>query len=120
MVIAPGWYFENFVDKDMAGVFGGFPFTPSEDGSLVFRSPKWGGKEDVPYIAMSDDYGDLVHGILLDPERWNGGFVQGVSEIGSFEHAVQAFERGMYSILSVGGGRFQELTGHSHREKVPV
>lgn len=79
---------------DMAGIFGGFPFTPSEDGTLVFRSPRWGGKEDVPFIAMRDDFGDIVHGTLLEPEKWNGRFVQGVSDTESLDDAVKAFEKG--------------------------
>ncbi|KAJ4986695.1 NmrA family protein [Stagonosporopsis vannaccii] len=93
VLASPGDYFENFTHQDLAPVFGGFPYIPSEDGTLVFRSPKWGGEEDVPFIAIADDYGDIVHGIFLDPERWNGNFVQAVSHIGSFEEAVQDFER---------------------------
>ena len=79
---------------EVAPIFGGFPFIPSDDGTLVFRAPLWGGKEDVPFIAIADDYGDIVHGVLLEPERWNGKLVQGVSDIASLEHVVRAFERG--------------------------
>lgn len=96
VLASPGDYFENFTHQDLAPVFGGFPYIPSEDGALVFRSPGWGGKEEVPFIAIADDYGDIVHGIFLDPERWNGKLVQGVSEIRSFKEAVQDFERGLY------------------------
>lgn len=97
MVLAsPGSYFENFTNQDMAPVFGGFPFIPSEDGTLVWRSPKWGGKEDVPHIAITDDFGDIVHGIFLNPEQWSGKLVQGVSDIRSFEEVMNDFNRGMY------------------------
>ncbi|KAF3037458.1 hypothetical protein E8E12_001371 [Didymella heteroderae] len=93
VLASPGDYFENFTHPDLAPVFGGFPFIPSEDGTLIFRSPKWGGKEDVPFISISDDYGDIVHGIFLDPEKWNGKLVQAVSDIRSWEDSIQAFER---------------------------
>jgi len=96
VIASPGDYFENFTHQDLAPVFGGFPYIPSEDGTLVFRSPKWGGKEEVPFIAIADDYGDIVHGIFLDPGRWDGKLVQAVSNIKSFEEAVQDFERGSY------------------------
>lgn len=94
MLASPGDYFENFIHQDLAPVFGGFPHIPSEDGTLVFRSPKWGGKEDVPFISITDDYGDIVHGIFLGPEKWNGRLVQCVSDIKSWDEAIQAFRRG--------------------------
>ncbi|PSN74032.1 NAD(P)-binding protein [Corynespora cassiicola Philippines] len=90
---SPGWYFENFMIQDLGAIFGGFPFTPSEDGAYVFRVPRWGGKEDVPFIAISDDFGDIVHGIFLEPEKWNGKLVQGVSHIATYGEAVKAFTK---------------------------
>jgi hypothetical protein len=94
VLASPGDYFENFSHVDLAPVFGGFPYILSEDGTLVFRSPKWGGKEDVPFISISDDYGDIVHGIFLEPEIWNGKLVQAVSDIKSWEQSISAFEKG--------------------------
>lgn len=61
---------------------------------FVFRAPRWGGKEDVPFIAVEKDYGDIVHGIFLEPEKWNGKLVQAVSDIRSFDGFTQAFEHG--------------------------
>jgi hypothetical protein len=83
----------------MAPIFGGFPLVPSEDGTFVFRCPTWGGKEDVPFIAMGDDFGDIVHGVFLEPEKWNGKLVQGVSDIESLEDVIRAFEKGNFSLL---------------------
>ncbi|KAF2629474.1 NAD(P)-binding protein [Macroventuria anomochaeta] len=105
VLASPGDYFENFLSQELAPVFGGFPYIPSADGTLVFRSPKWGGKEDVPFIAIADDFGDIVHGTFLDPENWNGKLVQGVSDIKSFEQAVQSFERATGK-----KGRFEEIS----------
>ncbi|KAF2015371.1 NAD(P)-binding protein [Aaosphaeria arxii CBS 175.79] len=92
-IVSPGWYFENFLSPEMAGVFGGFPYTPSDDGTLVFKAPTWGGKEDIPFIAIANDYGDIVHGVFLDPERWNGKLVQGVSDISSLPDMIEGFEK---------------------------
>jgi hypothetical protein len=61
----------------------------------VLRVSKWGGKEEVPFIAIGDDFGDIVHGVFLEPEKWTGKLVQGVSDIKSFDEVVAAFERGM-------------------------
>ncbi|KAH8702908.1 hypothetical protein GQ44DRAFT_753360 [Phaeosphaeriaceae sp. PMI808] len=93
IIASPGWYFENFQNQELAPVIGGFPFIPSEDGTLVLRVPKWGGKERVPFIAIGNDFGDIVHGVLLEPENWNGTLVQGVSDVMSFDGLVAAFER---------------------------
>ncbi|KAH7355479.1 hypothetical protein BKA66DRAFT_575365 [Pyrenochaeta sp. MPI-SDFR-AT-0127] len=81
IIASPGW-----------PLFGGFPIIPSDDGTFVFRVPRWGGKENVPFIAIGEDYGDIVHGIFLEPERWNGKLVQGVSDIESFDQVMAAFE----------------------------
>lgn len=94
IIASPGWYFENFLNKDLGPLFGGFPYIPSDDGAFVFRVPRWGGKEDVPFIAIAEDYGDIVHGIFLEPGKWNGKLVQGVSDIESFDDVMVAFERG--------------------------
>ncbi|KAH6625833.1 hypothetical protein C7974DRAFT_208293 [Boeremia exigua] len=93
VLAGPGDYYENWTHKDLAPVFGGFPYIPSEDGTLVFRSPKWGGKEEIPFISIAEDYGDIVHGIFLDPAKWNGKLVQAVSEVTSFEETMKEFER---------------------------
>ena len=95
IIVGAGWYFENFLIPDLADICGGFPYTPSDEGVLVLRMPKWGGKEDVPFIAIADDYGDIVHGALLAPEKWNGKLIQGLSDIKSFGEVTQSFERGM-------------------------
>ncbi|KAL4930456.1 NmrA/HSCARG family protein [Aspergillus undulatus] len=90
--ICAAWYFENFLDMAAAPIFGGFPFTPDLDGTLIFRCPRWGGREDVPFISISDDYGDIVHGLFLDPARWNGARIHGCSDILSFDDLVAQFQ----------------------------
>jgi len=54
---------------------------------------------------MADDFGDIVHGILLEPERWDRGFVQGVSDVRGLEEVVKSFERGKSKVSNrvIGG-----------------
>ncbi|KAF1995503.1 NAD(P)-binding protein [Amniculicola lignicola CBS 123094] len=92
-IVSAGWYYENFLIAEMCPIFGGFPHVPTDDGSFVFRVPRWGGKEDVNFISISDDFGDIVHGVFLEPERYNGVLVQGVSDIASFDGVTAAFEK---------------------------
>ncbi|CAG7965723.1 unnamed protein product [Penicillium olsonii] len=78
------WFLENFLDLQYAGIFGGFPLQKDEEGFLTYRTPLWGGHEDVPWISVSDDLGDIVHGIFLNPTRWSGRLVQANGDIASF------------------------------------
>lgn len=89
--IGAGWFLENFLGKEVAPVFGGFPYFTDDVGYLTFKVPYWGGDEHVPWLSISDDFGDIVHGIFLDPSRWSGHFVHGVSDIRSFEQVVADF-----------------------------
>ncbi|KAL3446314.1 hypothetical protein BJX65DRAFT_296341 [Aspergillus insuetus] len=91
--ICAAWFFENFLIKELAPIFGGFPFITDTDGYLTLVAPKWGGKEDVPFIAMSDDFGDIVQGMFLDPKAVEGQVVHGCSDICSFDELVSTFEK---------------------------
>ncbi|KAJ6012514.1 hypothetical protein N7522_002869 [Penicillium canescens] len=91
--ISVAWFLEMFASKEIAAVFGGFPHLPDSEGYLSFVAPKWGGKEDVPFMSVSDDLGDIVHGMFLDPWRWNGEVVYGCSDICSFDDLVLSFEK---------------------------
>lgn len=92
--LGAAWFFENFLDSMAAPIFGGFPHFPDDDGYLTFRVPYWGGEERVPFVSISDDFGDIVQGIFLDPARYKGHFVHGVSDICSFDQIVSDFEKG--------------------------
>ncbi|KAJ5904766.1 hscarg dehydrogenase [Penicillium subrubescens] len=89
--IHAGWYFELFLSEIMAKVHQGFPYFPDADGYLNLVMPKWGNDSGAPFIAIEDDFGDLVHGIMLDPMRWNGKIIQAVSDIQSLPRFVQIF-----------------------------
>ena len=89
--ICVAWFFEMFSVKEIAPIFGGFPHLPDSEEYLTFVAPKWGGKEDVPFISVADDLGDIVHGMFLDPVRWNGSVVHGCSDICSFDDIASVF-----------------------------
>ncbi|KAG8677413.1 hypothetical protein FPOAC1_003429 [Fusarium poae] len=92
-IVSPGWYFENHLVEEFAPALGGFPFSPDNEGYLTLHIPHWGGNGEIPFIAIGDDYGDLVHGIFLDPAKYNGHLVQGISASETPEKLVSGFEK---------------------------
>lgn len=99
--VNPAWYFENFLVREVAPVFGGFPFFPDKDDFLTFRVPNWGGDNKVPFLSIKEDYGDIIHGIFLDPTRWNGCVIHGASDILGFDELVANFEKGGFGLKLV-------------------
>ncbi|OJJ67586.1 hypothetical protein ASPBRDRAFT_47640 [Aspergillus brasiliensis CBS 101740] len=85
------WFLENFLSGPYSEIFGGFPIKQDEEGYLTYRIPLWGGREDAPWISVTDDLGDIVHGIFLNPLRWNGRLVQANGDISSFSEIVSKF-----------------------------
>lgn len=95
--VGTGWYMENHFNPEVAGLLGGLPYTEDEDGYLTLAMPNWGGDNTIPFVSIGDDYGDIVHGVLLDPETYNGQFVQGFSELATPEELVAAVQKGACS-----------------------
>ncbi|KAJ5382503.1 Cytochrome P450 [Penicillium concentricum] len=87
------WYMEDFLMPSFYQGFGGFPMEKDSDGLFTLRSPLLGGGERVPWICIDEDFGDLVHGIFLNPGRWNRRTVQAVGDILSFADVVDTFTR---------------------------
>jgi len=92
---------EDFLMPSFYQGFGGFPFNKDSEGQLTLRSPLIGGAENVPWICMEEDFGDLVHGIFLNPLRWNRRTVQAVGDIQSWAEIVDTFVRGMQMTLMI-------------------
>ncbi|KXG49077.1 uncharacterized protein PGRI_029470 [Penicillium griseofulvum] len=70
------FFYDPFVDA-----FGGFPWNPDpETNELVFRTPPYGGKGDMPWVSCEVDLGDIVHGIFLNPSKYNQILVQATSQ----------------------------------------
>lgn len=70
-----------------------------KEGLLTFNVPYWGGKNDVPWLSITDDFGDIVHGIFLDPTRWNGKNIHGLSDIKTFDEMTAEFELGEFLLF---------------------
>lgn len=87
---------ENHTLPEFVELMGGFPFTADADGYLSLRLPRIGGDDKLPFIAMKDDYGDLVHGVLLQPETYNGRLIQAASEMAKPDELVAKFQRSKY------------------------
>ena len=94
-----GWYMENFGSPQFSQVLGGFPFTPNEEGILTICCPRWGTSIDrpVPWIAVQEDFGDVVHGVLLSPHEYHGKPVPAFSNPLTFPEVIAAFESGLWS-----------------------
>ncbi|KAL3478457.1 NmrA-like family protein [Aspergillus californicus] len=86
------WYFEQFLDKSTSEVCGGFPYA-GDSGCFTLSLPEWGDDELPSFLSITRDFGDLVHGILLHPEDWNGKSVPAASDVMSFAGVAAAFQR---------------------------
>ena len=100
--IHPGFYMELFAIKELAGLFGGFPFFPDAEGFLTLRTPQWGadGPMPVPWVAVREDFGDIVHGVLLDPHRYHATAVPVVSDPRSYPEVTEIYQSGLFSLVS--------------------
>lgn len=88
---------ENHASLELADILGGFPFNADEEGFLTLHMPRWGGNDEIPFIAIEDDYGDFVHGVFLDPVAYNGRLIQAVSETAKPEKLVDEFQKSTMS-----------------------
>ncbi|KAL2366331.1 hypothetical protein RJZ56_000788 [Blastomyces dermatitidis] len=91
--VCAGWYFENFTSPFIAEVFGGFPLATDSEGYVTLSQPLVGGPGLVPYIAIEEDFGDLVHGVLLHPETWGGKTIQGFGHLATFQEIIEDFTK---------------------------
>ncbi|WAO92333.1 NmrA domain-containing protein [Fusarium falciforme] len=93
-ILSAGWFLENAFDPKYTAAFGGFATIPDAERFLTYRVPAMGNDpESVPWLAVADDYGDFVHGVFLDPERWNRQYIHGVSESASFAELTAKFQK---------------------------
>ncbi|KAJ6440256.1 NmrA family protein [Purpureocillium lavendulum] len=93
VIISMGWYMENHIIEENADMMGGFPFHPDAEGYLTLQMPGWGGDGNVPWINVEEDYGDIAHGVLLDPETYNGRLIQTMSQLAKPEALTDEFAK---------------------------
>ncbi|KAJ6083429.1 hypothetical protein N7467_007564 [Penicillium canescens] len=89
--IIPGYFLENFLFKQGASIMGGFPWETDAEGYLTWKVPYWGGDERIPFLSVADDFGDIVHGILISPSEYHLQVVQAMSEITNYQKMTEAF-----------------------------
>ncbi|GAB0132976.1 hypothetical protein EsDP_00001396 [Epichloe bromicola] len=58
--VGAGWYLENHFNSEVAGL-------------------------TIPFNSITNDHSDIVHGVLLDPEAYNGKDIQGISNLATPE-----------------------------------
>nr|E1ACP6.1 RecName: Full=NmrA-like family domain-containing oxidoreductase notA; AltName: Full=Notoamide biosynthesis cluster protein A [Aspergillus sp. MF297-2]ADM34134.1 NmrA family protein [Aspergillus sp. MF297-2] len=87
-----GWYMGIFLRQDYARALGGFPYFQDEDGFRTLHLPRWGTHTDmpIPWISLEDDFGDIVHGIFLEPENYNRRVVPTVSDVCTYPEVMDA------------------------------
>ena len=91
-----------FRRQDYAQAIGGFPYFPDDDGFRTLHVPQWGADTDMPlpWISLEDDYGDVVHGIFLEPENYDGQVIPVVSDIRTYPEVVETLQSGMSLALA--------------------
>lgn len=78
----------------MAPFYGGFPCNQDDEGYLTLRCPCWGGTTETPFVSITKDFGDFVHGVLLNLAKYRGKFIQAISVSAKPEELVAVFEKG--------------------------
>lgn len=109
---------ECFFDDSFVDAFGGFPWNPDpETGEVDFRTPDYGGKGDMPWVSCEDDLGDIVHGIFLNPSKYDQVLVQATSQQISMSDVASSYTQGtplpssLFPIPSSGSGVFHVTKG---------
>lgn len=98
--VIPGWYMENFKHPMHFGngyyPFGGFPSVPDADGVVRMRYPSVSGEKEsgIPIVSIKDDFGDIVHGLLLNPEKYDGKTVLAIGEVLEYDELTTQFTKG--------------------------
>ncbi|RLL97457.1 hypothetical protein CFD26_102797 [Aspergillus turcosus] len=79
--ILPASFMECFLYEPFVEAFGGFPWHPNaKTGELIFTTPPYGGKGDMPWVSVEEDFGDIIHGIFLAPEEHDRKLIQVTSQ----------------------------------------
>lgn len=79
---------------------------PDAEGIYTFTTPSLGGEGKVPTIAVDADFGEMVHGMFLDPLRWKDQTIQLVSDTFTWEDMVKTFTEGNFRDLYVNSNLF--------------
>ncbi|KAJ5766295.1 uncharacterized protein N7511_003911 [Penicillium nucicola] len=89
--VLPASFMECWGEESFCRVWGGFPWYRDGREKVTLAIPPYGGDGQMPWVSLEDDFGDIVHGIFLNPSRYNGNHVQAISQTISFEDLAAAF-----------------------------
>lgn len=121
IVVNPAYYMENFNAKEWAVYLGGLPFILDSEGYYTLSWPLWGGSNEVPLIAIERDFGDIVHGVLLNLGLLCGKTIQAVSQSRALEEVPNDFEHGMiHSFCSASVADFYHQQPGKRRVSYPL
>jgi hypothetical protein len=79
--VLPASLMECWTHEDFCRTWGGFPLLKQPNGEVVLSMPPYGGDGKMPWLSLEDDFGDIVHGIFLDPARYDRHKVQAISQV---------------------------------------
>ncbi|KAJ5629099.1 hypothetical protein N7490_011327 [Penicillium lividum] len=91
--LLPASFMECWTAEPFCETWGGFPLVPKENGELILSVPPYGGDGRMPWVSVQDDFGDIVHGIFLDPVHYDKQRVQAISSLVRFEDLALAYTR---------------------------
>lgn len=88
-------FMECFLYEPFVNAFGGFPWNANpKTGEIVFTTPPYGGKGDMPWVSVEHDVGDIVHGIFLEPHQYNKVLVQVTSQQITMPEIAASYQKG--------------------------
>ncbi|KAH7356365.1 hypothetical protein BKA66DRAFT_428362 [Pyrenochaeta sp. MPI-SDFR-AT-0127] len=94
VTITAGWTMDIFFMDIYTKTFGGFATVPDQEGYLTLKLPPFGSESGlVPWTSCSDDFGDAVHGIFLNPMRYNGQSLWAISCEETFAGVTEIFNQ---------------------------
>lgn len=109
-----GWMMENFWNPAYEKPFGGFARVLDSEGYRTLRLFAFPNTpSSVPLTSIRDDYGDIVHGVFLDPLAWDGQVVWAVSDPISFQQVTDTYNK----VCGKNEARFVQLTEPVHARK---
>ncbi|CAH0020081.1 unnamed protein product [Clonostachys rhizophaga] len=85
-----GWAMDIFWMETYGKAFGGFATIPDKEGYLtlkIFPMPN----NRIPWTSVRDDYGDVVHAVLLNPAKYDKRTIWAISDYTSLQDVADAY-----------------------------
>ncbi|KKK12926.1 hypothetical protein AOCH_000471 [Aspergillus ochraceoroseus] len=92
--VLPASFMECWTQECFCQIWGGFPWYRNGQKEVVLAVPPYGGDGRMPWISVQDDLGDIVHGIFLNPQRYDQKQVQAISQLIKLEDMAKELTKG--------------------------